>query len=103
MNMGKKDLDSWGRDKAKKRYADGGSVEGGHTFARKEHPNLPAARATLGHRMRSGEPIYRGPDIPNPKWRDPVGHHPEAIPTGDKAVPYDSSKDKVKTGGRIKK
>ncbi len=26
MNMGKKDLDSWGRDKASKRYAAGGAV-----------------------------------------------------------------------------
>lgn len=96
MNMGKKDLDTWGRSKAKERYADGGPV-------RMEHPGMAGARDALRQKFyEQGNSVYRGPDIPNPKWRDPVGHQPQAIPSKGSG-PYDSTKDKVKTGGRIKK
>lgn len=95
MNMGKKDLDTWGRSKARSRYESGGSVR----------PEvMDHAKARLAKKFHEqGNTVYRGPDIPNPRWRDPVAHHPMAVPDDKNARPYDSTKDRIKTGGRIKK
>ena len=52
MNMGKKSLDEWGREKAKNRYAEGGPV--GRTMAEmlalpKDHPTFDESKDTATH------------------------------------------------------
>ena len=91
-----KTLDEWGRDKARKRYQEGGGVP-----LPRPRPDIEEhARQRLGIKLREHGPFYRG-DVPNPTWRDPVAHHPRAIPQKWEG-PYDSTKDNIKTGGRVK-
>jgi hypothetical protein len=111
MNMGKKDLDSWGREKASKRYADGGLVEHKGKMPLMEHPGLPAARDRLRKEMiDKGNSVPRK-DIDNPSWRTP-GPRREIPGTPAESRPGAFGRDEhlmkqglaeIKRGGRIKK
>ena len=101
MNMGKKDLDSWGRDKAKSRYADGGGVS-------KEV--MDHAKDRLGQALRN-KPVPSNREVDNPSWRNP-GPRRQTPGLPQESKPGAFGRDEhlirqglaeIKTGGRIKK